>query len=130
MKLNYNDKKKLLQKFPSIELSYEKKIHKKIHNEDFCITIPKGAKFFVWFYTLYGKNICLFLKLFKRTGISDISIKRTCFHTDLCIGSGTILYGTRFNYENKQFFNVEDIFYFKNKNISKYNQKQKVQVYP
>ena len=41
MKLNYNDKKKLLQKFPSIELSYEKKIHKKIHNEDFCILFRK-----------------------------------------------------------------------------------------
>ena len=124
MKLKYGDKKKLLQKFPPIELSYEKKTHKKIHDKDFCITIPKGAKFFVWFHTFNGKNICLFLKLFKRTGISDIFIERVCFHTDLCIG--TILYGTRFNHDNKQFFNVEDIFYFKNKNISKYNQKQKL----
>ena len=45
MRLSYNDKKKLLQMFPNIELSYEKKAHKKIHNQDFCITIPKGAKY-------------------------------------------------------------------------------------
>ena len=41
MRLTYNDKKKLLCNFPNIELSYEKKAHKKIHNKDFCITIPK-----------------------------------------------------------------------------------------
>ena len=86
MRLSYNDKKKLLQNFPNIELSYEKKAHKKIHNQDFCITIPKGAKYFVWFYTLKGINLCFFLKLFKKTGIEDISIQRACFNQDLCTG--------------------------------------------
>jgi len=128
MRLSYNDKKKLLQMFPNIELSYEKKAHKKIHNQDFCITIPKGAKYFVWFYTLKGFNLCFFLKLFKKTGIEDISIQRACFNQDLCTGKGTILYGTKFSHNNKNCFNIEDIFYFKNKNISNYNQKQKLDI--
>ena len=80
----------------------------------------------MWFYTFNGKKLCLFLKLFKKKQISDIYIKRACFNTDLC--SGTILYGTQFEYENKKFFNVEDIFYFKNKNVSSYNQKEKLKI--
>ena len=128
MRLSYNEKTRLLQNFPRIELSYEKRSHKKIHNQDFCITIPKGGKFFAWFYTMKGKNMCFFLKLFKKTGIEDISIGKACFNPDLCTGCGTILYGTKFSHENKNYFNIEDIFFFKNKNISKYNQKQKLDI--
>ena len=128
MRLSYNDKNKLLSNFPNIELSYEKKAHKKIHNKDFCITIPKGNKYFVWFCTFKGKNRCFFLKLFRRRSIENISIERACFNSELCMGKGTILYGTKFSYDNKNCFNVEDIFFFKNKNISGYNQKQKIDI--
>jgi hypothetical protein len=122
--MRYNEQNQLLFNFPKIELSYEKKIHKNVHN-DFAISIPKGAKYFAWFKNFKGKNHCFFLKLFKRKRIAEITIKTCCFKTDLCIGDGTILYGTIF-FNKFNFFNVEDIFYFKGRNISNCNQKKKL----
>ena len=122
--MRYEEQNNLLEKFPKVELSYEKKIHKNVHN-DFAISIPKGSKFFAWFKNYKGKNLCFFLKLFKKKRIAEITIKRCCFKTDLCIGDGTILYGTIF-FHKFQFFNVEDILFFKGRNISKCTQKKKL----
>ena len=122
--MRYEEQNYLLSKFPKIELSYEKRIHKNVHN-DYAISIPKGSKFFAWFKNYKGKNHCFFLKLIKKKRIAEITIKRCCFKTDLCIGRGTILYGTIF-FHKFQFFNVEDIFFFKGRDISKCTQKKKV----
>jgi hypothetical protein len=123
--MRYEDQNNLLSKFPKIELSYEKRIHKNVHQNNFAISIPKGLKYFAWFKNYKGKNFCFFLKLFKRNRISEITIKRCCFKNDLCLGKGTILYGTIF-FHKSQFFNVEDIYFFKGKNISRCNQKKKL----
>ena len=50
MNLTHNEKFKILKKFPKFELSYEKKLHKKVQS-DICLTIPKGQKYFAWFKT-------------------------------------------------------------------------------
>tara|TARA_Y100000588_G_C14184136_1_gene895079 strand:+ start:452 stop:1363 length:912 start_codon:yes stop_codon:yes gene_type:complete len=128
MKLSYTDKDNLLKQFPNIELSYEKKIHKKIHSTDFTISIPKGLKYFAWFQNYKGKNICFFLKLYRRRQIADITIKKCCFNHDLCIEKGTILFGTIFLFNKIQFFNIEDVFFFKNKNLSNHSQYKKLQI--
>ena len=41
MRLTVNEQRDLLKQFPKFELSYEKKLHKKVHS-DICLTIPKG----------------------------------------------------------------------------------------
>jgi len=128
MKLSYQEQNNFLENFPNIELSYEKRMHKKIHSTDFCITIPKGLKYFAWFRTYKGQMVCSFLQLFKKRRISEISIKRCCFHSNLCIGKGSILYGTIFTINKKQFFNIEDIFFFKDRNVSNYIQKKKLEI--
>ena len=121
--LQYNEKKDILQKFPNIELSYEKTIHKKVHSSNVYITIPKGPKYFAWFQSFKKHQVCFFLKLYKRRKIEDIIIRTCCFHPSLCFGKGTILYGTMFM--DDRFFNVEDIFFYKNKDIREQNQYQK-----
>ena len=39
MKLTDNEQRNILKQFPHLELSYEKKMHKKVHS-DICLTIP------------------------------------------------------------------------------------------
>jgi len=124
--LQYNEKQKILQNFPQIELSYEKTLHKKVHSSNIYFTIPKGPKYFAWFQNYKNNPVCLLLKLYKRKKIQDISIHICCFNDSLCIGNGTILYGTLFM--NNRLFNVEDIFYFKNKDISNQNQFNKFNI--
>ena len=41
MRLTYNQLSQILKDFPSFELSYEKKLHKKVQS-DIYLTIPKG----------------------------------------------------------------------------------------
>ena len=94
------DKNNLLKNFPCIELSYEKKNHKKVHphgENNLYLIIPKGKKHFLWFKTYKNSHTCFLLTLnYKKNAITDISIKNVCFNPILCSGKGTILYGTSF----------------------------------
>ena len=48
----------------------------------------------------------------------DIKIMNSCFNSNLCYE--TIFYGTHFNQLNNSFFSIEDIFYYKGKDISNF----------
>ena len=126
MTLNYRDSQYLLSNFPSIKLSYEKKIHKKVFPLDIIITIPKGKKYFAWFCKFKNKPVCVFLELDNyRKGIKNISIFNCCFDSKLAIKKGTIFYGTMFYYKKTRCFNIENIYYYMNKNISNETQYKK-----
>ena len=119
MKLRNNDAENIVRDFPSVELSYEKKIHKKVPIHNIVLTIPKGKKFFAWFRTYKRNNVCFFLELDRyRKRIKNITIERCCFSSELCIDKGTIIYGTKFNHHSGSLFNVEDILFFKNRNVN------------
>jgi hypothetical protein len=114
--MNLKEKQQLLNNFPHIELSYEKRLHNKVQNIDCYLTIPYGPKYFAWFYSFKNKPALMILKINKKNNrITHIEKKMCCFKSNLCIGMGTIFYGTIFIYNNIQFFNIENIFYYKNK---------------
>jgi hypothetical protein len=129
MALNYKDAQYLLRNFPSIKLSYEKKIHKKVFPLDIVLTIPKGKKYFAWFCKFKGKSVCVFLELDNyRKGIKNVNIFNVSFDSKLTINRGTILYGTIFYYKKAKCFNIENIFYSIGKNISNLNQDRKFKI--
>jgi hypothetical protein len=107
----------LLPEFPDIKLSYENITHNKVFNAEIIIAIPEGTKCFAWFTHYKHKNVCLIMELNAKKNI--ISVKRVpcCFRSD--ISYGTILYGTIFIYAQTSFFTMEDIFYYKGKNVSR-----------
>ena len=107
----------LLPEFPEIKLSYENITHNKVFNAEITIAIPEGTKCFAWFTHYKNKNVCLIMELNAKKNI--ISVKRVpcCFRSD--ISYGTILYGTIFIYAQTSFFTMEDIFYYKGKNVSR-----------
>ena len=106
--LSENEMQKLLVRFPKVELSYDKIIHKKVFS-DYCQAIPFGKKYFAWFTHYKGDNVCIFLETNYSLNIFDIFIKPVCFHDDLAYG--TILYGT---ITSNRFYVAEDILYYKN----------------
>jgi hypothetical protein len=107
----------LLPEFPDIKLSYENITHNKVFNAEITVAIPEGTKCFAWFTHYKNKNVCLIMELNAKKNI--ISVKRVscCFRSD--ISYGTILYGTVFMYSQTSFFTMEDIFYYKGKNVSR-----------
>ena len=114
--LSIKDKRKLINYFPKIELSYDTIIHKKVHCNYF-VAIPFGKKFFFWFTTFKQHPICLKLEVdtYRKNKICDIQPVLCCFHPHLA--TNTVLYGTVV--ENKVFL-IEEIFFYKNEKIPYY----------
>ena len=52
------EKQFVLSNFPSIKLSYEKIIHKKVCS-DFILAIPHGPKNLIWFTIFDNKNVLI-----------------------------------------------------------------------
>ena len=127
------DKTNLMKFFPNIELSYEKKIHKKVNktlNNRIYLTIPKGNKFFAWFVKFKNKKLCVLLSINKRKNtIVSIKSYNCVFDTTLTSGLGTILYGTIFHIRNFRFFNIEDMFTFRGKKLNNFSERAKLDLY-
>jgi len=105
----------ILADFPKIKLSYETFMHKKVFDANIVMAIPVGKKCFAWFTTKNEKNVCYLLEIGADKQIEKYHMVACCFHESLSIG--TILYGTFFFHEKRRFFTIEDIIYYKGKNI-------------
>jgi hypothetical protein len=127
MELSFKEMGYLLKQFPRIELCYEKKIYNTVlkNKNNFYLTIPKGIKHFVWFKNFKNRPCCFLLKIGRnRKSIASIYIYKSSFNTILSAGKGTIFYGTLFKSHKINFFNIEDIFYFKGEALHLFNKTQ------
>lgn len=113
------ERKYLISQFPKIKPFYEKTLHNKVDNKNrFYMVIPTGKKYFIWFTYLNNKPVCLSLSfVFKTKMIQHIKIINCCFEPSLCVGDGTILYGTHVMLKKHNLFSIENIFYYKNKRV-------------
>ena len=105
----------ILAEFPKIKLSYETFMHKKVFDANIILAIPVGKKCFAWFTTKNDKNVCYILEIGPEKQIEKYHLVTCCFHESLSVG--TILYGTLFSHEKRRFFTIEDVMYYKGKNI-------------
>ena len=121
----FNDKVKrnLVKRFPSVELSYAKTLHNKVHANYYMI-IPKGPKAFMWFTYVDHHNVCVILNLNAKGNVCNINIRPICFEKELSYG--TVIYGTTLSINSQDYFTCEDLHYYKGKNVSKYAFKDKL----
>jgi hypothetical protein len=93
MELSPNQLHRLLERFPSFELSYETLTHKKVpDNYNICLGVPSGRKYFLWFTFYRDQDVCYLLELNKEKRITRATITHTEFSRECHIG--TILYGS------------------------------------
>ena len=104
--------RELLKQFPRITFHKEEKTNNiSFNNDGIFMAIPKGEKFFLWFTKYKGDPICILVN--KRNRKTE---KILCSF-DITLSLGTIICGTKFMLKNQLFFTMEDIFYFKGKQI-------------
>lgn len=115
MKLSYNNRDELLRRLPNLKLSYEN-IHKKVFSEMYFL-IPKGKKHLAWFTYFEDKKVCVFIELNQGAdkSIKDMYIVPQSFDKKMVLG--TIFYGTLFTMNEKKFYSIENIHYYKGKNV-------------
>ncbi len=124
MKISNDDKGALIKRFPNLKLSYEN-IHKKVFSELYVI-IPKGKKHLVWFTYFEDKHVCIFIEIQLGTSqyIRDMFIVPQIFEKNIVLG--TIFYGTLFSIESRKYFSIENIHFYKGKNVEDNNEQYKL----
>jgi hypothetical protein len=94
--------------------------HKKVFNPDVIMAIPEGKRCLTWFTSFQSEHVCFLLELDEKNNIAVVNRIQTGIMDDLAIELGTIFYGTLFQ-PNIPLYNrcfcVEDIYYYKNKNV-------------
>lgn len=93
---------------PKFEFCYETIIHNKILSNH-VLLIPEGQQKFLWI----NKNGVWIIDSIDR---DDVEKKKLSYHPSL--SNGTLFYGVLFQYENINFFAIEDIIIYKGKNIA------------
>ena len=92
---------RLLQRFPTVELSYETISHKKVLSPyDVAVAIPHGKKYYAWFSFYGAKNVVYFLELNKERKIVKILMKE--HHFGAKISCDTVLYGVLLEDKDQQ----------------------------
>jgi len=115
------DKRQILSNFPfqQIQLSYETTVHKKVQGAHIALAIPDGTKSYLWATVDQDENVCWLLEIANGT-IATITKISNEFSVKLSYGS--IFYGTFFKAKNGQkCFCIEDVLYFKGKNVCRTN---------
>ena len=126
MKISQDDRYSLLKRLPTLKLSYEN-VHKKVFS-DLYVIVPKGKKHLVWFTYFEDKKVCVFVEVIPGTqrNIRDMFIVPQMFEKKIVIG--TIFYGTLFSIESRKYFSIENIHFYKGKNVENTNEQDKLQL--
>ena len=114
--MSQDEKKQLLERLPTLELSYEPKLHKKVYSKVYYI-IPRGPKALVWYTYWKDQNVCLLIKLNERGNYSDVSVFVSSFTDKLALG--TIIYGTYFIYNHQHYFSCEQLHLYQGNDVAK-----------
>lgn len=113
----------ILANFPKFELSYETMAHNKVHDSDIILAIPEGSKMIAWFTEYNDEPVCF---IFDKKD-NNIQIAVTSFNDSLVYGQGTILHGTIFKHNDVSCFSIEDIYYYKGRDLTTINYLTKLQ---
>lgn len=121
-------KKINISKLPNLKPFYDKIINKKVFC-DYYVAIPYGKKYLAWFTNYDRENVCIFIEVRPSAdkfiiNENNIKIRPVSFDDNLSLN--TILYGCFTG--NKNIFCTENIYYYKNKNVSLFNNYKKLQI--
>lgn len=119
------DTRYFTDRFPKLELSYDKILHKKVYT-DLYILLPYGSRVFAWFTFYKNQNICVIIHMNKYNIITKVEETKLCFHRSLSYG--TIISGTYFIHNNMRFISFEDIYQYKGDNIYNKRYKDKLEI--
>ena len=114
------NQQEIFSRFPNIKLSYEHITHKKVHTFNYMIAMPSGIKAFAWFSVYKDKRVCYILEK------QHIYIVNVMASSQLNYGIGTIFYGTVLTSTS---FCIEEIYYYKGKQIKNYSFIDKLTLY-
>jgi hypothetical protein len=123
--LSISESTRILQNFPTIELSYETISHKKVSpSYQLAMAVPQGKKFYAWFSFYENKDVLFLLEINKERKITNI-LRVPVPNYDQDLFYGTVFYGVVLldeptvdspvfpQNDKKKRFIIEDIFNYR-----------------
>lgn len=87
------------------------------HGADVVVLVPKGNRCLFWFTVRETQNVCYVIEVTHVSGVSSSYgkqyIVKTCFHTSMSYGDGTILRGTSVRHKGATICSIDDVYYHK-----------------
>lgn len=97
-----------LERFPDVELSYDKTLDKKVRADAFSV-VPEGDTSILWITYVGSKRVAILMRMGKDGEISSAVPMVLAFHDDLSLGTGTMLLGVTFKCSDMTNFACMDI---------------------
>ena len=118
--------KLILNKF--LKLNFNFKNLTQNNKPDLYLLNPKGLKCYLWLTTIENSNIIC--SIYYNNNIKKYNIKQyyICCDDILFSGNGTLLNGVLLNYNNNNYYSCNDIYYYKNEEVYKFNYNKKLYI--
>jgi len=116
----------IINKFPKIELFYDKILHRKIQS-DVYVLIPHGIRVFAWFTYFNSTNLCVILHLDKFNNI--VKLEEVVLSYDKKLSYGTIIRGTYFIHNGARHISCEDIYFYKGQNVHNQSYRKRLEIF-
>jgi len=116
-----------LERFPDVELSYDKTLDKKVRADAFSV-IPEGDASILWITYVDAKRVALLMKLGKDGEITSAIPMVLSFHDDLSLGTGTLLHGITFKCSDMTNFACTDILLHAGLNVHRFKMIEKFEL--
>ena len=134
------DNQPILSGIPHVNFLKETQGHQHVHNADVIIAIPEGKRCLLWFTSTSSaqtsgpeneesNNRCILIELTDNNRMGKRYPIKTCFHSSLAYGSGTVVIGTFSHIANLKTVTIHDIYSYKGASYANVDYVNKLQLF-
>jgi len=113
-----------LSGIPHVHFLKETQGHQHVHNADVIVAIPEGKRCLLWFTSTSSaqtsgpentesNNRCILIELTDANRMGKRYPIKTCFHSSLAYGKGTVVMGTFSHITNLKTVTIHDVYSYK-----------------
>jgi len=130
----------ILSELPHVHFPKENQGHQHVHHSDVIIAIPEGKRCLLWFTSTSSArggdientesmNRCVVIELNESNRMGKRYPIKTCFHSSLAYGSGTVVMGTLSRITNLKTVAIHDIYTYKGTSCNNASYLNKLQLF-
>lgn len=134
------DNQPILSGIPHVHFLKETQGHQHVHNAEVIIAIPEGKRCLLWFTSTSSaqtsgpeneesNNRCILIELTDTNRMGKRYPIKTCFHSSLAYGSGTVVMGTFSHIANLKTVAIHDIYSYKGTSYTDVDYVKKLQLF-
>jgi hypothetical protein len=138
--INNRENQPILSEIPHVHFLKETQGHQHVHQADVIVAIPEGKRCLLWFTSTSSaqtsgpeneesNNRCILIELTDTNRMGKRYPIKTCFHSSLAYGSGTVVAGTFSHIATLKTVTIHDIYSYKGNSYNRVDYLHKLQLF-